>query len=286
MMNQCPETFRIMSFNIRYDNPQDLNFSWNFRKERVASMIRFHQADLCGLQEVLLHQLYGLLDDLPDYGYIGVGREDGVQAGEFSPILYDKKRFFPIAHDTFWLSETPDIKGSLGWDAVCKRIVTWAMFKDNVTQKVFFHFNTHFDHFGETAKIQSAYLLKERLSEISKDQPAVVTGDFNSTPDSKVYDILTGPYIKKLTDCRHCAVHGHHGPTITFHAFRGNEYIQSMINEDKLAYKWHGEEMFLWIDYIFVGSRVKVLQEGVLADHWDGIYPSDHSPVVADLTID
>lgn len=278
-------SLRIMSFNIRYDNPEDHTCSWKYRKERVASMIRFHQVDVCGLQEVLLNQLSDLQSFLPEYDYIGVGREDGEQAGEFSPVFYRKDRVSPIALDTFWLSETPEVKGSLGWDAVCKRIVTWVKFKDLRTDHVFYHFNTHFDHAGELAKQQSARLLHSYIQRSTENDAVVVTGDFNATPDSRVYAILTEPSAKSLSDSRLCTLHDHHGPSITFHAFRGDQFIQRMINEEKIGYKWHGEEMFSLIDYLFVSDQFTVLQEAVLADHWDGAYPSDHFPVVADLRI-
>lgn len=285
-MIRISDPFRIMSFNIRNDNPHDLSNGWQYRKERAASMIRFHRVDLCGLQEVVEHQLHDLLNMLPEFAYIGVGRDDGAAAGEYSPILYRKDRFTPVGHGTFWLSETPDVKGSRGWDAVCRRIVTWAKLEDKRTGSKLVHFNTHFDHQGENARIQSALLLKGRMGNIAGGDPIVATGDFNCTEQSMPYAILTGPDAPSLYDARKLSLQPHHGPSITFHAFRGNEYVHRLIGEDKPSYQWHGEDMFSLIDFILISERMTVLQEGVLADHWDGGYPSDHSPVVADLEID
>lgn len=282
-------SIRVMSFNIRYDNANDMGNSWRYRKDMAASIFRFHKIDIGGLQEVLINQLKDLLGELPGYDFIGVGREDGEEEGEFSPIIYKKDSFIPMTQGTFWLSQTPDVKGSIGWDAACRRIVTWAEFKDTRTQKAVFYFNTHFDHAGETAKKESAHLLLKRIEEIAGENAVVVTGDFNSTENSLAYRILTGngssSKTGNLTDSRHCTAYAHHGPTITFHAFRGNEYIQDRLKETKMPYQWHGEEMFSLIDFIFIKNKIKVLQEGVLADNWDGRYPSDHMPVIADIDL-
>ncbi len=153
-----------MTFNIRVDVPSDSLNSWPYRKAKAASMIRFHQADIVGLQEALAGQLEDLAAGLPDYDWFGVGRDDGHDQGEFMAIFYLKKRFQVIKQSTFWLSETPQIPGK-GWDAACNRIVTWGEFKDNITGKVFYHFNTHFDHMGEIARQESAKLLLEIYKE-------------------------------------------------------------------------------------------------------------------------
>src|SRR5574341_935321 len=125
----------VMSFNIRLNTPADSANAWPHRKDMVASMMRFHRADLTGVQEALKDQMDDLTNLLPEFGWMGVGRDDGKAAGEYSAIFYLKDRFTVLEQKTFWLSETPEKPGSLGWDAACVRIVTWAKFKDKKTRK-------------------------------------------------------------------------------------------------------------------------------------------------------
>ncbi len=155
---------RIMSYNIRYDNPDDGINAWGKRKENVASLIRFYQADLIGLQEVLYKQLTYLEQQLAGYGRIGVGRDDGKQQGEFSPIFYAKEKLALLDQGTFWLSDTPD-RPSVGWDASMERIATWGQFRHEASGDTVFFFNTHFDHRGEQAREESARLLRSRIAE-------------------------------------------------------------------------------------------------------------------------
>ncbi|HUE81105.1 MAG TPA: endonuclease/exonuclease/phosphatase family protein [Pyrinomonadaceae bacterium] len=256
---------RVMSFNIRYDEPRDKENAWPNRKELVASMIRFHRADLVGVQEALKHQLEDLEKLLPGYDWVGVGRDDGKEAGEFSAILYRKYRLTVIENVTFWLSETPSVPGSKGWDAAFPRIVTRAKFKDKTSGKSFFHFNTHFDHRGVRAREESARLLLERIDSIAGSTPVIVTGDFNFNEASTGYKILVAK--DSLRDARYASQYGHHGPTSTFNEFKA------------LVPEWR-------IDYVMVKGSIKVLQHGALADTWDGRFPSDHLPVLAEVLID
>lgn len=264
----CPEYVRVMSFNIRYNTSADGKNAWPHRKDIAASMIRFHRADVVGLQEALLGQNRDLAERLPDYEWLGVGREDGKKGGEFSSIFYRKDRLELLQHDTFWLSSTPQKVGSKGWDAVCRRIVTWAKFRDRRTSRVFYHFNTHFDHRGQTARKESAKLMLSRIPQIAGEAPAVVTGDFNCTPDSEPYQILTGSdESEPLIDAFHASIQPHHGPTDTFGGFGPPDTPGDRI------------------DYVFVREGIQVIQHGILADHWDGRYPSDHLPVLAEVEI-
>ncbi len=264
-----PSHIRVMTFNIRYDEPQDKENAWPNRKELVASMIRFHHADLVGVQEALASQLRDLEKLLPEYSWVGVGRTDGKAAGEFSAILYRRSRFKQLESSTFWLSETPEVS-SKGWDAALPRIVTWIKLRDLQTGKIFYHFNTHFDHRGVRARYESARLLLDRTAQISKDLPAVVTGDFNFTESSDGYKLLTAKNSKKnsiLRDARYVSEHGHHGPTSTFNEFK------ALIPDRK-------------IDYVFVKGNIRVLQHGVLSDTWDGRFASDHFPVLAEIVLE
>lgn len=178
---------RVMSFNIRFNTARDSANAWPHRKDLAASMIRFHHANLAGLQEALKGQIDDLAERLPGYGWFGVGRDDGRDKGEFSAIFYRRDRFELLEESTFWLSEEPEVIGSKGWDAAITRIVTWGKLRDRSTGKVFFHFNTHFDHRGVRAREESASLLLTKIKEIAGTTPVIVTGDFNSRESSEPY---------------------------------------------------------------------------------------------------
>lgn len=259
---QDTDPLRVMTFNIRYDNPDDGADAWPNRKEMAASMIRFHEADIAGLQEALKGQIDDLDALLPEYTWLGVGRADGQEAGEYSPIFYREDRFEVLRHDTFWLSETPDVPGSKSWDAAIERIATWAEMRDRESGRRFFVINTHFDHRGEVARAESASLLLEKIAELSDGLPVVLTGDFNALESSEPYRVLAGG----LSDAFKVSEHPHHGPTSTWSGFEAVEPGRR-------------------IDYIFVNRGFTVMEHGILADTWDGRFPSDHLPVLAELTI-
>lgn len=260
---------RVMTFNIRYNEPRDGVNAWPNRKTKVADVIRFHKADVVGVQEALVEQLRDLESLLPGFAWCGTGR-DGGGGGEFSAIFYRRSRFKLLETKTFWLSETPEKTGGKGWDADFPRIVTWAKFEDRQTKKIFFHFNTHFDHIGARARVESSKLLLAQIPPIAGRAPFVVTGDFNAAEDTNVYQILTGKAETggfKLIDARSVAKNGHFGGTSTFNGFK------------ELA---PGRK----IDYVFVGEQTTVLEHGVLSDRWDGLWASDHLPVLAELVFD
>lgn len=256
------EPIRVMSFNIRYNEPRDGVNAWPNRKQKVADVIRFHKADLIGVQEAQIGQLRDLEKLLPDFAWCGVGRTDGKEDGEFSAILFRKSRFRLLETGTFWLSETPDKPGSMGWDAAYPRIVTWARFRDNRSKRTFVHFNTHFDHRGEKARIESAKLILEKIPAIAGRLPYFLTGDLNVTEDTEAYKTLAAT----LKDARYTSTNGHFGGESTFSAFK--ELSPGMK-----------------IDYIFVQDGIMVREHGVLSDRWDGLWASDHLPVLAEIEI-
>lgn len=259
---------RVMTFNIRFNNPADGINAWSNRKTKVADVIRFHKADLIGVQEAQHNQLQDFEKMLPDFAWCGVGR-DGENKGEFSAILYRKSRFKLLETNTFWLSETPDKVGAKGWDANFPRIVTWAKFRDNLTKKTFYHFNTHFDHIGAKARSESSKLMLSLIPKIAQKFQFTVTGDFNATEDTDVYRILTGKEVTgnfKLLDARYISQNGHFGGVSTWNAFKELEPNRK-------------------IDYVFVGEGVKVLEHGVLSDRWEGLWASDHLPVLAEIVL-
>lgn len=255
-----------MTFNIRYDEPRDGVNAWANRKTKVADVIRFHKADLVGVQEALVGQIQDLEKLLPDYAWCGIGR-DGAKKDEFSAILYRRSRFRLLDCKTFWLSETPEKPGSKGWDANLPRIVTWIKFQDDTTKTVFFHFNTHFDHIGAQARTESSRLVLAQIPKIARSAPFVLTGDFNAEETTNVYKILTGKEDAgafKLIDTRYVSKNGHFGGNSTFNAFKELEPDRT-------------------IDYVFTGEKTTVLEHGTLSDRWDGLWASDHLPVLAEI---
>lgn len=253
----------VMTYNIWYANPDAGENIWENRRDGVVQTIMDQKTDIAGLQEVLYPQLKYLEEKLGDFGWVGVGRDDGKQKGEFAPIFYRKQRFELLDSGNFWLSETPDSAGSMGWDAVCVRIVTWAKFRDIHSGHGFFVFNTHFDHEGDTARLKSAALLIERLNRIAGDQPVIVTGDFNCRKDSEPYSLLTGEnHPVKLKDCRYAS------------AFRTPRPDYSYIGSE---FKGVPGEI---IDHIFVSQAFGIISSKIFDNCKSGRCPSDHLPVI------
>lgn len=255
---------RVMTYNIRFDYPKDGENQWEFRKERLASLIRFHQPDLIGIQEALITQIHDLTDFLPEYNWYGVGREDGLEQGEFSPVFYRKSRFKLLDKGTFWLSPFSD-KPSKGWDADIFRVCSWVKLEDRQSNNQFYHFNTHLDHLGKQARRESAILLQKRVIGVALAKPALLTGDFNDPPNSDFYKAITAD--NSLLDAKAISQLPHYGPEGTWATF---SVLNGIGNK---------------IDFIFVSSQVKVLRHATLTDSQDLKYPSDHLPIVADIRI-
>lgn len=258
----------VMSYNIRYANPEDGENQWQYRKDFAAKLVQFYDADIFGAQEVLYNQLIDLGDRLPGYAYIGVGREDGKTKGEYAPVFYKEDRFSLVKSGNFWLAEDMNAVGKKGWDAACERVATWGIFKDKKTGKEFFLLNTHLDHMGKTARHEGASLVLEQTKQLAGDLPVFVTGDFNAVPADEPIRILTEANDPRhLTHSREIAAFTY-GPEWTFHDF------------GKIPYNKRE-----WIDYIFVKGNIQVLRHGVLTDTLNQVYPSDHCPVIATVEI-
>lgn len=255
---------RIMSYNIRLDVKSDGENQWDKRKDRVAGLMNFYGADFIGGQEVMHHQLQYLLDHLDGYAYIGVGRDDGKQAGEYSCIFYKKDRFELLRQSTFWLSPTPDTV-SRGWDAAIVRVCTYGLFRDKKTKQVFWVFNTHFDHIGKQARLESAKLIVQQIRTLNtKGYPVILSGDFNSRPGDE-----PAVYMMEAMQYTRLASKLVYGNADTWNAFK------------------FGEKPNGCIDYIFTSRdpRIQVNKFATLTDSYDMKYPSDHFPILADLSI-
>lgn len=182
---------RVMSFNIRYGSANDGDNSWSLRRDLVLKTIRATQPDLLGMQEVLAVQGRFIQEGLPGYAFHGVGREDGREGGEFSPVMWRKDRFELVDSGHFWLSETPDEAGSKSWDSSLPRMVSWVALRDlRAGGREFVYANTHFDHRGPQARLESARLIQRRAAEVPYGMPIILTGDFNTTEADPPYAVL------------------------------------------------------------------------------------------------
>lgn len=262
---QKKTSIRYATFNIRYDNPDDSLNNWKYRKDSVCRFILNQGLEIIGMQEVLHGQLYDLLQGLPGYSMVGVGREDGKTKGEYAPLFYRTDRFELLDNQTFWLSQYPDSVGFIGWDGACTRIATWAKLKDKTSGKVFMAVNTHFDHVGTEARRQGALLIISRIKEIAGDYPAILTGDLNVSDQWEAYQTLTtSEYVLKdayrIAECTE-------GVEYTFHDF-------GRVSDEQREK----------IDFIFVSSGIRVLKSEIPKEgDRAGAYLSDHNPQIADI---
>jgi len=267
-MSMQSQELNVMTFNIRYNTKNDSLNAWPYRKDNAASQVLFHQVHILGVQEALHEQIMDLTQSLAQYKYTGVGRDDGKTKGEYSAIFYDTTRLKLLESSTFWLSLTPSVPGSKGWDANITRIVTWAKFRDTKNKKLFFVFNTHFDHIGQEARRESAKLLKQKVKEIAGNMPTIITGDFNAKPSDDPIKILTDVKdFDHFIDTKAISKTPHYGPAGTFNGFASKERDPEPI------------------DFVFVKGKWKVLQHATLSQSWGGRFSSDHFPVFARLSL-
>lgn len=260
------QDLQVMTFNIRYNTAADSLNAWPYRKDNVASQVLFHDVHLLGVQEALHGQIIDLDERLTQFRYLGVGRDDGREKGEYSAIFYDTTRLQALQSATFWLSQTPNVPGSKSWDAAITRIVTWARFRDLKNGKTFFAFNTHFDHIGKDARRESAKLLLKQVAAIAGNTPSIITGDFNAVPDDEPIQVITDKTNSlRLTNAKDVSVTPHYGPTGTFNAFGSKE------RDDKP------------IDYIFLKGRWRAKKHATLSQTWGGRFASDHFAVLATI---
>ncbi|QQS51792.1 MAG: endonuclease/exonuclease/phosphatase family protein [Bacteroidota bacterium] len=248
----------VMSFNIRFNNPNDNENCWEYRKEEIVTMLEFYHPDILGIQEGLYDQVSFLDQMLQNYSYIGVGRDDGKKQGEFAAIFFHNTKFELLETKTYWLSETPDTI-SVGWDASMKRIVTYGVLRDFQSMDTLYVFNCHYDHIGEIARKNSSELILNLIEKKElRDKKIIVMGDFNSEPDS--YPIKT--LQSKLNDSYQASEIPAYGPQGTF-----NDFDTSMVPQRR-------------IDYIFV-KNITVESYLHLDDRRiNNLYLSDHLPVM------
>ena len=243
----------VCSFNIRYMVAEDSvrHDNWARRQSQLCALLNCESPDIFGTQETLYPQLCDLLQAMPDYAYIGVGRDDGEKGGEFSPIFYRKDRLELLNEGHFWLSGQPDKPGK-GWDAACTRICTWGYFKDKRSKRRFYFFNTHMDHVGVTARREGAKLIMAKMKAFRKtNEPVILTGDFNVDQRSEVYKVFASSGF--LADCFVRARY-RFAENGTFNAFDPGRWTDSRI------------------DHVFVTNDLRVRSYAIHTDgYWEKI---------------
>lgn len=251
------QQLKVESFNLRFDNPNDGINAWPHRQQWVLKHLQQNQFDVVGMQEVLAHQLDWLVENLPDYVAIGVGRDDGKRGGEFVPLLYNSKTLTMLDSGYFWLSETPDVAGSIGWLAKLPRIVSWAKLRHN--NKVFFVFNAHFSHVSDLARQKSAEFLQRYIPTIAADYPVILMGDLNTLDSDPAYATLVNHKGLAWVDT---ALVGGHQPAATFNGFGHTS------NHNR-------------IDYIFISQGLSSSHYTTHQERDGERYISDHYPISA-----
>lgn len=266
-----------MSFNVRFATATDGENHWEKRRTLLFDVIRTHDPDVLGLQEALHGQIGEIQKAVPGYRLVGVGRDDGVAAGEYSAILFRESRLDLEDQGTFWLSETPAVAASTSWGNKTTRVCTWARLRDKPTSRSFFVFNAHLDHESQRARERGVELIVQQMERRSQVAPAIFTGDFNAGEMNTAVLYLTGhaerassdgsaaPPRSRLIDSFR-VLHPDEKDVKTFHGFEGGT---------------QGEK----IDYILVPPWARVLEATILHDNEKGRYPSDHYPVTARIVL-
>ena len=257
--NAAPLT--VMTFNIRYGTATDGDNHWLKRREQLFALLREQRADVVGLQEALHGQIEEILQAVPGYAYVGVGRSDGRQAGEYAAILYRTARLQARRSDTFWFSDTPGVVKSTSWGNQIERICTWAYFEDREGPS-FYLYNVHLDHQSQPSRERSVALLLERIGTRDPKAPAVVTGDFNAGESNPAAVAMRAAFTDSFR-----VLHPDEKEAGTFNGFTFGQTA--------------GDK----IDFVFVEPGVEVLDAAIVRTSRDGRYPSDHFPVTARIRL-
>lgn len=249
---------RVMSFNVRVPVESDGPDRWEARREQMARLIREQSPDLIGTQELVKAQGDFLVEWLPEYAWFGIGRR-GDDSDEHMGVFYRKDVFNLLESGNFWLSDTPDVPGSISWGNILPRMATWGLFERKSDGRRFYLINTHFPYrdVDGPARERAAKLILRRVKQLPAKVPVIVTGDFNDVPESGAYRALTGGLRDAWVD-----VPGHAGPAATFHGFTGK-----------------ADKRIDWV--LYRGLRPRAVR--TLDMNENGRYPSDHFPVLVDF---
>ena len=249
---------KVMSYNIRLSSgtiKADSIYHWEHRKQASLNLMHEENPTVFGLQEACPDQMDYMVENLPEYGYIGVGRDDGKRKGEFMSIFYKKEEVEFIDGGTFWLSETPD-QVSKGWDAACFRTCTWAILKKKDTGKKFVYMNTHLDHMGKVAREESIKLIVERAEKLTGGKlPVFITADFNSPTSNAIFQ----PMQEAMLDAR----------------------VEAPVTDDRGTLNcWGTTPPGVVIDHVFYRGAEAQKFEVLRDKDYGAPYVSDHYPVM------
>ena len=261
--NQEPSEYNlnVMTFNIRYGSKDGIN-DWKYRKKMATDVFKNYDIDIAGLQEVTDFQTPDLKKTLTNYEFFGANNG----TGSYNPIIYKKNKFKLLDSGDFWLSNNPEVVGSIGWDAKFPRNVTWGKFKCNENGKEFYFFNTHFDHVGTIAKRESSKLLMSKLPNIAGNVPTILTGDFNFTKDDSYYNLIVDTSNKlNVKDTKNDSKVPYTGVESSFNGF--------------------GKPQMVIIDFIFVTKNITTEKYDILRIREGDVYISDHYPVFSILSL-
>lgn len=254
----------VMTYNLRYGSADDGADAWDIRKDFLVSTIEKHGPDILGTQECLDFQAAYLVEKLSGYASIGLGREEG-GAGEMTAVIYKKGRLLPVESGHLWLSETPEIPASKSWDSSLPRMATWVKFYNLATKRYFYFYNTHLDHRGEQARLESARLLLERIRTRGATTPVILTGDFNATAGNAApYSVLTEGGLLDMWE----VAAKQRGVANTWNGFQ---------TPDPAAARR--------IDWILTTPGVEAAECEIDNVEHGGHYPSDHMPVIAQIVL-
>jgi len=256
------QSISLMSYNIKNDYQKEGPDTWNHRRVAMNTLLHLYEPKILGVQEALLNQLSYLDSCLTAYKYIGVGRDDGIKAGEYCAIFYNIKQYCVLKDGTFWLSESPQ-KVSKGWDAAYPRICTYALFQNRSSAERFWVFNTHFDHKGIKAREESAKLILATIKQLNSTQyPVIVMGDMNATPDEFSIQLFND----ELNDTYWLSEKACTGPVGTF-----NGFSQAPVERR--------------IDYIFTDDIIVKSYRHISDRRQDNSHVSDHLPVLISVEL-
>jgi endonuclease/exonuclease/phosphatase family metal-dependent hydrolase len=278
-----PAQIRVMSFNIRYGTASDGDNAWSLRRDLAFRVVREFAPEVLGVQEALRFQLDEIAQELPGYVVIGVGRDDGIEQGEYSAILYDRQRFELLIHGTFWLSDTPEVPGSMSWGNRITRIATWARFRDRAADaSTFYVFNTHWDHESQPSRERSAALILERIRARSHpDDPVLLMGDFNAGEDNPAFRALLADADSRGARLPNARAGTAAAPSLydTFRAVHPNARETGTFNS------FRGDRTGDRIDAILASPEWATVSASIVLFNEGGRYPSDHFPVTATLRL-
>jgi endonuclease/exonuclease/phosphatase family metal-dependent hydrolase len=265
--NDLPQSLRLVSYNVRVDTPQDGVNDWRHRRDDVAALIGFYAPDIAGIQEVLPHQLADLKARLTEYEFVGIGRDGTSDEGEWAPLAFRADRFELVDYGVFWLSRTPEVS-SIGWDAAFPRMATWAHLVDRRTKHRFLAINTHWDHVGITARLESGHMIRDWVvANKGPCEPVFLLGDMNAISEEESYLALVSPGDGALTDTVTVTQSPPFGPRGSFNGFDVGSAAEEAI------------------DHILFAGNVSVIRHGIITQQWAGRLPSDHYPVLADVSV-